>query len=81
MRVFNPDGSPSRLDPSVTGGKLYTMAEVAELLKVSKPSIWRAVKGLKIGHYRFGPAREEVRIPQTALDSYLERSKTNAPRS
>jgi len=52
--------------PPVTA--MLTVAEVAERLRVSKMSIYRALDRGEITGYRIGRL---VRIPQAALDRFL----------
>ncbi len=52
-----------------TPGQLLTVAEVADLLRVSNMTVYRLIKGGQIGAIRVG---KNYRIPQADLDDYLE---------
>ncbi len=52
-----------------TPGHLLTVAEVADLLRVSNMSVYRLIKGGQMGAIRVG---KNYRIPQADLDDYLE---------
>lgn len=57
---------------SVSGGpsgQLLTVAEVADLLRVSNMTVYRLVKAGQMGAIRVG---KNYRIPQNDLDTYLE---------
>ena len=50
-------------------GRLMTVAEVADLLRVSNMTVYRLIKGGQMGAIRVG---KNYRIPQADLDAYLE---------
>jgi excisionase family DNA binding protein len=50
-------------------GQLLTVAEVADLLRVSNMTVYRLIKAGQIGAIRVG---KNYRIPQHDLDTYLE---------
>ena len=50
-------------------GRLLTVAEVADLLRVSNMTVYRLIKGGQLGAIRVG---KNYRIPQDDLDAYLE---------
>lgn len=50
-------------------GQLLTVAEVADLLRVSNMTVYRLIKAGQIGAIRVG---KNYRIPQADLDEYLE---------
>ena len=52
-----------------TPGPLLTVAEVADLLRVSNMTVYRLIKAGQIGAIRVG---KNYRIPQADLDDYLE---------
>jgi excisionase family DNA binding protein len=52
-----------------SAGQLLTVAEVADLLRVSNMTVYRLIKAGQIGAIRVG---KNYRIPQHDLDSYLE---------
>ena len=54
---------------TATPGPLLTVAEVAELLRVSNMTVYRLIKAGQIGAIRVG---KNYRIPQADLDDYLE---------
>jgi excisionase family DNA binding protein len=50
-------------------GPLLTVAEVADLLRVSNMTVYRLIKAGQMGAIRVG---KNYRIPQADLDDYLE---------
>ena len=50
-------------------GQLLTVAEVADLLRVSNMTVYRLIKAGQLGAIRVG---KNYRIPQDDLDAYLE---------
>ncbi len=50
-------------------GQLLTVAEVADLLRVSNMTVYRLIKAGQIGAIRVG---KNYRIPQADLDAYLQ---------
>jgi excisionase family DNA binding protein len=50
-------------------GQLLTVAEVADMLRVSNMTVYRLIKAGQIGAIRVG---KNYRIPQADLDDYLE---------
>ena len=54
---------------TATPGPLLTVAEVADLLRVSNMTVYRLIKAGQIGAIRVG---KNYRIPQADLDDYLE---------
>lgn len=50
-------------------GHLLTVAEVADLLRVSNMTVYRLIKAGQLGAIRVG---KNYRIPQADLDDYLE---------
>lgn len=53
------------------GVKFYTVAELATLLRVSKMSVYRIIRGREIDSYTVGGRC--YRVTPDALDAYLER--------
>lgn len=53
--------------------KFYTPAEIAEILKLNKITIYRKIKAKQLKAYKIG---KEFRIDQNELDNFLEKSKT-----
>lgn len=47
----------------------YTLEEVAKMLKVSKLTLYRAIKARKISYKKIGPA---YRFTQNDIDKFLE---------
>jgi excisionase family DNA binding protein len=54
--------------------RYLTVAEVAETMRVSKMTVYRLTKSGELPAVRVG---RSYRVPQDALDSYLERSMTD----
>lgn len=54
-----------------TGLNLRTVAEVAEQLRVSKMSVYRLIHTGDLEAVRFG---HSFRVPQSAVDRYLDKS-------
>ena len=52
----------------MTAPKVYTVEEVAELLKVNPRTVYKMVDQREIHSVRAG---RQIRIPQEALDAYL----------
>ncbi|MCV2394855.1 helix-turn-helix domain-containing protein [Actinotalea sp. M2MS4P-6] len=53
--------------------RYLTVAEVAEIMRVSKMTVYRLTKSGELPAVRVG---RSYRVPQDALDAYLERSMT-----
>jgi excisionase family DNA binding protein len=51
--------------------KLFTVAEVAEILKISKPTVYRLFKSGELEWHSVG---EHRRVSQIQIDRYLERN-------
>lgn len=60
------------MSTSVSTGQLYTVAEVAAMMRVSKMTVYRMVQAGTIDSIRFG---RSYRVPQSAVRNYL--SATN----
>lgn len=58
------------------GEQVYTVPEVAALLRVNKSTIYRDVESGRIDAYRVGKGRGTVRISGTALAEYRRRAVT-----
>jgi excisionase family DNA binding protein len=56
--------------------RVYTVPEVAALLRVNKSTIYRDVESGRIDAYRVGKGRGTVRISATALAEYRRRAVT-----
>jgi excisionase family DNA binding protein len=71
-----------RLDGLVSGsrvvpdGNVYTVREVAELLRVHKCTIYRDVESGRIDAFRVGKGRGTIRISDAALSEYQRRAPT-----
>jgi len=50
-------------------GQLYTVAEVAAMMRVSKMTVYRLVQAGTIHSIRFG---RSYRVPQSAVRDYLD---------
>ncbi len=55
--------------------RYLTVAEVAETMRLSKMTVYRLTKSGELPAVRVG---RSYRVPQDALDAYLERSMTDA---
>ncbi|MBG6183424.1 excisionase family DNA binding protein [Arthrobacter sp. CAN_A6] len=53
----------------VVTGELYTVSEVAALMRVSKMTVYRMVQSGAINSIRFG---RSYRVPEDAVRKYLE---------
>lgn len=53
----------------VDTGRLYTVAEVATMMRVSKMTVYRLVQAGDIDYIRFG---RSYRVPRRAVQKYLE---------
>ncbi len=58
-----PGGLPS--------GRLYTVAEVAQLMRLSRMSVYRLIHGGQLEAVQFG---RSFRVTETALNEYLSRA-------
>ena len=57
--------------PTGAGLNLFTVAEVATLLRVSKMSVYRLIHSGELEAVRFG---RTFRVPNSAVDAYLRQS-------
>jgi excisionase family DNA binding protein len=57
------------MSTGVSTGQLYTVAEVAAMMRVSKMTVYRLVQAGAIQSIRFG---RSYRVPQSAVRDYLE---------
>ncbi len=64
-------GSPRRLGEV----RFLTVAEVAAIMRVSKMTVYRLVHEGAIASVKVG---RSYRVPENAVDSYLERAYTEA---
>lgn len=55
-----------------------TIAEVADIMRVSRMTVYRLVKSQAIAAVRFG---RSYRIPQAAVEGYIRQSATGEPGS
>ena len=53
--------------------KFYTPAELAELLKLNKITIYRKIRAKQLKAYKIG---KEFRIDNVELNKFLEKAKT-----
>ncbi|MGQ0617780.1 MAG: helix-turn-helix domain-containing protein [Acidimicrobiia bacterium] len=60
---------------SFTGARLLTVAEVAELLRVSSMTVYRLIKAGEIGAVRVG---RSYRLREDDVDAYLSKRYTEA---
>ncbi|MDQ0736961.1 helix-turn-helix domain-containing protein [Arthrobacter agilis] len=54
---------------SASTGQLYTVAEVAAMMRVSKMTVYRMVQSGTIHSIRFG---RSYRVPQSAVRDYID---------
>lgn len=59
----------------VETGQLYTVAEVAAMMRVSKMTVYRLVQSGNIECIRFG---RSYRVPRQAVRTYLESMSPNS---
>jgi excisionase family DNA binding protein len=52
--------------------QLYTVSEVAEILKLNPGTVYRLVETNKLPHIRLNDSRKAIRIPSRLLDAYIE---------
>ncbi|MHA7190131.1 helix-turn-helix domain-containing protein [Arthrobacter sp. MDT2-16] len=57
------------MSTNINAGQLYTVAEVAAMMRVSKMTVYRMVQSGTIQSIRFG---RSYRVPQSAVRDYLE---------
>jgi excisionase family DNA binding protein len=57
------------MSTEVSTGQLYTVAEVAAMMRVSKMTVYRLVQSGAIRSIRFG---RSYRVPQSAVREYLD---------
>ncbi|KQO02924.1 MULTISPECIES: helix-turn-helix domain-containing protein [unclassified Arthrobacter] len=57
------------MSTGVTTGQLYTVAEVAAMMRVSKMTVYRLVQSGTIQSIRFG---RSYRVPQSAVRDYID---------
>jgi excisionase family DNA binding protein len=62
-------GAVLDMSTSVSTGQLYTVAEVAAMMRVSKMTVYRLVQSGTIHSIRFG---RSYRVPQSAFKEYIE---------
>ena len=67
MASAGPDGG--------SGGPLLTVAEVADILRVSNMTVYRLIKGGQLSAIRVG---KNYRIRQGDLDAYLQAGSVQA---
>ena len=58
---------------------LYTVAEMAQKLRVSPATVYALCNAKKLAHTRVGVGRGAIRISDEAINNYLSSAKT-APR-
>lgn len=58
--------------------KFYTVAEVADMLRVSQSTIYKAIYDKELGAYTAG---DQWRITQQQIDAFLKRGKTTKKQS
>jgi excisionase family DNA binding protein len=62
--------------PALPDDRVYTVPEVAALLRVNKSTVYRDVESGRIEAYRVGKGRGTVRISEGALREYQRRAVT-----
>jgi len=63
---------------TVPDGKIYTVPEVAAILRVHKSTVYRDVGSGRCGAYRVGKGRGTVRIPEESFIEYRRRGPSAA---
>lgn len=69
-KLPKPKLAPETIPP-VTEDGFYTVAEVATLLRVSKPKVYHLLDKGELSYCRFGSCR---RVPKRAVAAYLNES-------
>lgn len=64
------------VENSAGAAQFATVAEVADLMRVSKMSVYRLIHSGELQAVRFG---RTFRIPREAIDSYLAQAQYTAP--
>lgn len=54
---------------------MYTVAEVATKLKISRSSVYFAIESGTLPHYRFGAGRGTIRVSEEQLQEFLDGAK------
>jgi excisionase family DNA binding protein len=54
---------------------VYTVAEIAASLKVSRSTVYNAIETGSLPHHRFGKGRGTIRISEEQLQHYLNSTK------
>jgi excisionase family DNA binding protein len=67
-------GEPERSKP-------YLVAEIVEILRVDKATVYREIERGHLRASRIGRGRGTLRIPVDALAEYQQRTQARAPRS
>lgn len=52
--------------------QLFTVREVAQILKLNPGTVYRLVEANKIPHIRLDNSRKAIRVPSKLLDAYIE---------
>jgi excisionase family DNA binding protein len=52
--------------------QLFTVREVAEILKLNPGTVYRLVEANKIPHIRLDNSRKAIRVPSRLLNAYIE---------
>ena len=60
--------------PNFAGARFMTVAEVADVMRVSKMTVYRLIHSGELPAVQFG---RSYRVPETAVDSYLQAAAFN----
>jgi excisionase family DNA binding protein len=71
MTQQNGSADVASINGSMAGVKFLTVAEVADIMRVSKMSVYRLIHSGSIEAVRFG---RSFRVPEPAVDAYLRGS-------
>jgi excisionase family DNA binding protein len=55
--------------------KVFTVNDVAAMLKVSRSTVYNAIESGALPHHRFGKGRGAIRISDEQLQQYLSNTK------
>jgi excisionase family DNA binding protein len=58
---------------------MFTVNELAAMLKVSRSTLYNAVESGELPHHRIGRGRGTIRISEEQYQRFLERTKVEEP--
>src|SRR5689334_19982986 len=69
QRIMDGEPTPERAATSATGPTMFTVCEVAKILRLGKISVYQAIEKGEIPYLRIG---RRILIPRYALERLLE---------